>query len=300
MLNNQTPPATSEATSEFTSRRGTVGVVSLFLSRSGVGRQLGLREIPVAEIRPRTEQPRKHFSEASIADLAASIASRGLMQPVGVRPHPDGGYELIWGERRFRAVRSLGWETIPAIVTDGLTEQDVLINSLLENIQRENLSAIETAMALRALLEQAEALGRPMTHEELGKKLGLSRSRVSQMLNIFNLPEDLLDEFCAAGAQVNEMHARALMALKRFPEAQRVLLREILATGMTGQQAVDRAKELKRRTGDRVTQIIGRQRKEVSRLVRLASKVSAEKRAGYRRELTALISELQDLIKKLS
>lgn len=280
--------------------RRTAGVVSLFLSRPGVGRQLGLREIPLSSVIPRKDQPRKYFSEASIMELAASIAERGLKQPVGVRPLPDGKYELIWGERRFRAITSLNWETIPAIVTEGLSEQDVIIDSLLENILREDLSAIETAMAFRTILERAEALGQPMTYDELGKKMGMSKSRVSQMLNIFNLPDDLLAEFCSARLEMNEIHSRALMMLKKFPEAQQLLFGEIKGRSLSGQQATERANALLQRLRpDTVTQTLDKQRSQLKRLRRKAVKASPEVRTRYQRELRTLMDELQQLLDAL-
>jgi ParB family chromosome partitioning protein len=145
-----------------------------------------LRDIPLAMIRPSADQPRRRFDPESIRALAASIAEAGMIQPVIVRPLPDGRYELIAGERRWRAAREAQLETVPALVRDeeGLRQLQI---ALIENVAREDLNPVDEARACATLLDD---LG--VSKEELARRLGRSRPALSNLVRLLDLPSDVL------------------------------------------------------------------------------------------------------------
>lgn len=165
----------------------------------------GVVEIPISRIVVPPQQPRTYFDPRSLDELRLSIAQHGLLQPLVVRPLPGGNYELIAGERRLRALKMLGWETAPALVHDGNTERLEL--SLIENIQRENLSPVEEA---RAFLHLMDAL--KLTQEELGERLKKSRPYVANKVRLLHLPEEI--QVLLLEGKLSEGHARALLSLK--------------------------------------------------------------------------------------
>ncbi|MCE5234164.1 MAG: ParB/RepB/Spo0J family partition protein [Mizugakiibacter sp.] len=172
-----------------------------------------LRSLPVAAIQPGKYQPRRHFDDARIEELAASIRAQGLIQPVVVRALGRDRYELIAGERRWRAAQKAGLAEVPAVVKD-VPEQAVLAMALIENIQREDLSPLEEAQALQRLIDEFE-----LTHQQAADAVGRSRAAVSNLLRLLELPapiRQLLDDF-----KLEMGHARALATL---PEARAVAL----------------------------------------------------------------------------
>ncbi|MFZ5642500.1 MAG: ParB/RepB/Spo0J family partition protein [Bacillota bacterium] len=208
-------------------------VVDLFLQSS----HHKVKEIDLDRISPRSDQPRKEFED--IEELAESIKERGVIQPIRVKPaERPGHYDIIAGERRWRASRIAGKRTIPCIVVDGLSRVEVMLDALIENIQRRDLTAFEKAMAIKDLIEESiKTTGKALTLEEVGKRLGYGKSRVSQLLSILSLPMEIKQAFCESG--LNEMHARGLMALKKHPQGQKQLFKEIKIKKLTGQQAMD-------------------------------------------------------------
>jgi ParB family chromosome partitioning protein len=146
--------------------------------------------VPVAAVRPNPDQPRKHFAEDRLAELAASIRVRGLLQPIVVR-RAEGGFELLAGERRFRAAQMAGLERLPALVREG---EDPLEIALIENLQREDLSPLEEAEALAALIER-----HGYSHQEVADLLGRSRPYVSNTLALTRLPEQVKQEIHRGG-----------------------------------------------------------------------------------------------------
>src|SRR3954447_24076699 len=146
---------------------------------------IDLRDIPVGLIAPNPEQPRRHFDEATLAALAESIRQRGILQPVLVRPVAGGTYELVAGERRWRAAGLAGLDTIPALVR-ARDDAQALEVALIENMAREDLNPIEEARACAALVEE---LG--LTREEVGRRIGRSRVAVSNLLRLLDLPDDV-------------------------------------------------------------------------------------------------------------
>jgi len=168
-----------------------------------------LREVPIAQVRPNPYQPRTRLDEAALGELTASIEASGLLQPVVVRPRGT-GYELIAGERRWRAVQRLGWPTIPAVVKE-VEDQTLLTLALVENLQRNDLSAIDEAEGYRRLIEQFA-----VQQAEVARLVGRSRSTIANLLRLLRLPADVR-ELVHAGT-LSEGHARALLALEN-PEA---------------------------------------------------------------------------------
>lgn len=193
-------------------------------SGEGAGRG-GIREIDVASIVPNPQQPRRHFAEEAIAELADSISRRGVLQPILVRDSGNGTYELIAGERRWRASQRAQLHRIPAIIRefDAGTTAEV---ALIENIQRENLNALEEADAYAQLIS---SYGH--TQDALANLVGKSRSHVANLLRLRDLPEFVRDSL--RRGDINMGHARAVAAAED-PEA---LTRRIIADGLSVRQA---------------------------------------------------------------
>ena len=184
------------------SARGMGRGLSAILPRSARDEQ-GLRDVAVELIQPNPSQPRRNFDEDSLVALSESIRARGLLQPIVVRPLAGGTYELVAGERRLRAVRLAGLETVPALVRD--TEDDERLElALAENMAREDLNPIEEARACATLVED---LG--LTKEEVGRRVGRGRVAVSNLIRLLELPEEAL-ELVESGA-LSEGHGRALL-----------------------------------------------------------------------------------------
>lgn len=182
------------------------------------------REVPVDAVRPNPRQPRQVFDADAHDELKTSIREFGLLQPVVVREAGDGAYELVMGERRWRATRDLGLATIPAIVR-GTADDAMLRSALLENLHRVQLNPLEEAAAYRQLLEEFGT-----THEELAQRIGRSRSQVTNTVRLLNLPV-AVQRRVAAGV-LTAGHARALLALDD-PEAQDRLASRIVAEGLS-------------------------------------------------------------------
>lgn len=146
-----------------------------------------VEQLPLREIEPDPDQPRKHFEEESLAELAASIAEHGLLQPIAVRPRLTGGYVIVAGERRWRACRMAGLTEIPVVVKDVSDEQAMEL-ALVENLQREDLDPVEEAMGIQELMTRCG-----LTQEQAAQKLGKSRSALANSLRLLRLPEPVLE-----------------------------------------------------------------------------------------------------------
>lgn len=165
-----------------------------------------LEEIEVSKIVPNPNQPRATFVEESILELADSISQVGLIQPLVVRPIKN-GYELVAGERRLRAVKSLGMKTVSCIVQNDVVDETSAMMALIENLQREELNYLEEAVCYSQLLSTFH-----LTQEELAKKLGKSQSSIANKLRILKLPPAVKEAMTDAG--LSERHARALLSLR--------------------------------------------------------------------------------------
>ncbi len=181
-------------------------------------------EIETDRISPNPRQPRQVFDEEPMAELVDSIREVGLLQPVVVRSVGDGNYELVMGERRWRAVQKAGLATIPAILRE-TSEQDLLRDALLENLHRAQLNPLEEAAAYQQLLDDFSC-----TQEELSRRLGRSRPQISNTLRLLRLP-GAVQRRVAAGL-LSAGHARALLAMSS-PAEQEVLSRRIVAEGLS-------------------------------------------------------------------
>src|SRR3954454_13106653 len=162
-----------------------------------------LREVAVELVRPNPAQPRKRFDEQSLTALAESLSENGVLQPVLVRPRPGGTYELVAGERRWRAAKLAGLETMPALVQHRGDEASIEV-ALIENMAREDLNPVEAARAVAALVEE---LG--LTREEVGRRIGRSRVAVSNLLRLLDLPDEALA--LVEDGSLTEGHGRALL-----------------------------------------------------------------------------------------
>ena len=185
-------------------RRGIGRGLSAILPETEASAAGELRELPVSLIKPNPSQPRTKFDEEALAALAASIEASGVVQPLLVRPLPDGSYELVAGERRWRAAQQAGIEKVPAVVRDQ-EEAERLQAALIENMVREDLNPVEEAKACAALVEE---LG--LTKEDLARRVGRSRPAVSNLIRLLELPDEAL-ELLEAG-DLSEGHGKALLA----------------------------------------------------------------------------------------
>ena len=162
--------------------------------------------LPIEQVHPNEAQPRRSFDQERLEELAASIREVGVLQPISVRPRPEGGYLLIAGERRWRAAKMAGSSEIPAVIRD-IEDESLLTEALVENLQREDLSPLEEAAAYTALLEEYG-----MTHEQVATRVGKSRSTVTNALRLLGLPgkiQGMLDR-----GELRPGHARALLGLE--------------------------------------------------------------------------------------
>ena len=189
--------------------------------------------IEISRIRPNRRQPRQGFDEAALDGLARSIRTSGLLQPVVVRPLPDGHYELIAGERRWRAAQRAGIHQIPAVVRD-VPDERLLELALIENVQREELNAIEEAEAYRILVDD---LG--LTQNEVAERVGKQRASVSNSLRLLALPAKVQE--MVRNRQLSMGHARALLALDD-PARILELARRAVADGLSVRDVESRAK----------------------------------------------------------
>jgi ParB family chromosome partitioning protein len=181
-------------------------------------------EIPIGAVTPNPRQPRQTFDEDALAELAASITEVGLLQPVVVRRVMPGRYELVMGERRWRASQRAGLEHIPAIVR-GTADDDLLRDALIENLHREQLNPLDEAAAYRQLLDDFGA-----THEELAGRIGRSRPHITNTLRLLQLPPGV--QLRVAAGVLSAGHARALLAVEGA-EAQERLAQRIVAEGLS-------------------------------------------------------------------
>lgn len=194
-----------------------------------------IKQIPVLTIIPNRYQPRTVFNEHKIEELALTIRTHGIIQPIVVREIEDGLYELIAGERRWRAVQTLGWETIPAIVKQ-LDDTETASVALIENLQREELTAIEEALAYAKLIELHN-----LTQEALAQRLGKGQSTVANKLRLLKLPNPIQEAI--KQKTITERHARALIPLKS-EEKQLAVLKEILEKQFNVKQTEERVVKL--------------------------------------------------------
>ena len=211
------------------------GLDALIPTGGGEPGEAGVREIPVNQISPNRFQPRQRFDPAKLEELANSIREHGVVQPVVVRPL-DGGFELVIGERRWRAAQQAGLRTVPAVVKDIGSDADVLEVALVENLQREDLNPLEEASAYQYLISEFG-----LTQEEVARRVGRSRPQVSNTLRLLHLDAAIQEEIQAGNLTMG--HAKAVLSLPDRP-AQFQLFRKILAKGMSVREAEETARRM--------------------------------------------------------
>jgi ParB family chromosome partitioning protein len=193
-----------------------------------------LRRVPVELISPNPRQPRRAFDEESLVALADSLRERGVLQPVLVRPQPGGRYELIAGERRWRAAQLAGLDAIPAVVRPH-EDAETLELALIENMAREDLNPVEEARACALLVDE---LG--LTREDVGRRVGRSRVAVSNLMRLLDLPDEVLD--LLTESKLTEGHGRALLMAPDHADRRR-LARSAAGEGWTVRETEARARE---------------------------------------------------------
>ena len=191
--------------------------------------------LPLREIEPDPGQPRKTFDDETLAELSASIAEHGLLQPIAVRPKPSGGYLIVAGERRWRASRMAGLTEVPVIVKD-VTDEQAMELALVENLQREDLDPVEEAAGIRELMTRCD-----LTQEQAARKLGKSRSALANSLRLLSLPETVLELLKSGFITIG--HAKVVLSLPT-PELQEEAAQMIADNQLNVRQAEALCKKL--------------------------------------------------------
>lgn len=200
------------------------GLDALFMDNETVDSG-GVVTLRLSQIEPNRDQPRKIFSEEALNELADSIREHGVLQPLLVRPLPGGSYQLVAGERRWRASRMAGLQEVPVVIRE-MDEEQAMEIALIENLQREDLNAIEEATGYKQLMERYG-----MTQEQVAKRVGKSRPAIANALRLLNLPQKVMD--MVGEGEVSPGHARALLA---FDDQERIV--EIAQKVKTGKYSV--------------------------------------------------------------
>lgn len=195
------------------------GLDAIFAENGTEESNRSAEELKLSDLEPNRGQPRKDFDDETLAELADSISQHGILQPLLVRPIFGGGYQIVAGERRWRAARMAGLTTVPAIIRE-LDDEQVMEIALIENLQREDLSPLEEAMGYQSLMDSYD-----MTQEEVAKIVGKSRSAVANVLRLLKLPEEV--QALIRSGQVSAGHGRALLSFpddaKKIAVAKRVI-----------------------------------------------------------------------------
>jgi ParB family chromosome partitioning protein len=256
-----------------------------------------LAQLSVRNIRPGKYQPRTRMDQASLAELADSIRVRGILQPIVVRPVPDGEYEILAGERRWRAAQLAGLERVPALVRE-VPDDAALGIGLIENIQREDLSPIEEAAGLRRLIDEFR-----LTHEDVAKAVGRSRSAVTNLLRLLELAKAVQDMLL--DGRIDMGHARALLGVSKAKQVE--LAEQVAAKGLSVREAerlvqhvAQPAKVPARSAAGRADADTRRLEDELSEA--LATKVSVKSRRGGRGSLVieyASLDQLDGIVSRL-
>ena len=236
-----------------------------------------LLELPVDAVHPNPRQPRRRFDGEAGTGLAESVKRQGVIQPLLVRPRAAGGYEIVAGERRWRAAREAGMPTVPAVVREA-DDRDTLLLGLIENVAREQLTPVEEARAYAVLLDEFQlSLG------DVAERVGRSKPSVSNRIRLLDLPDDVLG--MVERGQLTEGHARAVLAVPDH-EGRRRLAREIVQKGLSVRAAEQRAKwaGARQKARARIT--------PVDPALALRARDALERLIGYRARVTASRIEL--------
>ncbi|EAR11229.1 ParB/RepB/Spo0J family partition protein [Reinekea blandensis] len=249
-----------------------------------------LKELPIEWLQRGRYQPRRDMSDEALEELATSIRAQGIMQPVVVRPIGPQSYELIAGERRWRASQLVGLETIPAVIRD-VPDEDAIAMALIENIQRENLNPIEEAMALQRLQKEFE-----LTQAEVAEAVGKSRVTVTNLLRLMTLEPDTKKMLEHGDLEMG--HARALLGLNGSDQVDAA--RQVVAKGMTVRQTENLVRTLSRKSKVALPKDDSRNDANIKRLEEMLSKrlgasVQIKHGAGGKGSLTIKYTSLDEL-----
>ena len=260
------------------------------------------RRVPIAEIRPNPRQPRRVFDENRLAELAESIHHQGMLQPLVVR-QVDQGYELIIGERRLRAAQRAGLERVSVVIKE-VSDAESLEMALVENIQREELTPVEEALAYRQLMEEFH-----LTQEEVAARVGKSRPVVTNLLRVLSLPDEITEAIDQGSLSVG--HARALLALET-PEHQIELARRVMQQGLSVREtetlvarlpeAASPGDSLRRQDGDRPARLdlhLGALEQELIRALGTKVRLHPRKKGGRIEIEYYSNEELEGLVRRL-
>lgn len=199
------------------------------------GGSSAINEIPIKDINPNPDQPRQNFDEAALEELASSIREMGIIQPLTLRSVGDNAYQIISGERRYRAALLVGLDTVPAYIRTA-NDSEVTEMALIENIQREDLNAIEIALTFRKLIDQYH-----LTQERLSERIGKKRATIANFLRLLKLPAEV--QLGLHDHTLDMGHARALLSLDD-PKLQLRLYNETIKKGLSVRQVEQRAKQM--------------------------------------------------------
>ncbi len=182
------------------------GLDALFQDNSPIESEKSIMTLSINEVEPNREQPRKEFDENALSELSKSIEKNGVIQPILVRPVTGGAYQIVAGERRWRAARMAGLTEIPVVIRE-MTDEEAAVFALIENLQREDLNPIEEAIGIRSLIDEFG-----MTQDEAADRVGKSRVAVTNTLRLLKLPQNITD--MVAKGSITAGHARALISLE--------------------------------------------------------------------------------------
>lgn len=226
------------------------GLDALFQDNSPIESEKSIITLSVNEVEPNREQPRKEFDEKALSELSKSIEKNGVIQPILVRPVTGGAYQIVAGERRWRAARMAGLTEVPVVIRE-MSDEDAAVFALIENLQREDLNPVEEAEGIRSLIEEFG-----MTQEEAADRVGKSRTAVTNTLRLLKLPQNILS--MVAKGKITAGHARALISLSDEGEMLRIAnavidnnltVREVektVKTSLSGEKAKPSKREKKR------------------------------------------------------
>ena len=216
------------------------GLDALFADNSVEESSQNSVKLKIMEIEPNREQPRKIFDEAALGELADSIATHGVIQPLLVRPIKDGGYQLVAGERRWRAARIAGLTEVPVVIKD-LTDSETVELAMVENLQREDLNPLEEALGYKFMMEKLA-----ITQDEAAQKVGKSRPAVANALRLLRLPDEI--QAMVENKQLSPGHARALLSFEneaRMLEVAKLIIAKGLSVREIEKMAQNSKKEIK-------------------------------------------------------